>query len=83
MAESGRPVAARRLHAALKFPDVMHTHNATVTGEEAFLYMLRRLAYPSTQAMLAMECQPKSAGVSILARERRRQHATKAPRPLR
>ena len=43
----------RRLHAAMHFPDVIETGHEQVPGEEAFLIMLRRLAYPATWATLA------------------------------
>ena len=46
----------KQLFRLLKFPPIIRTHNATATGEEVFLYMIRRLSYPSTQAVLAMEC---------------------------
>ena len=46
----------RQLYSLLKFPPIVKVANATATGEETFLYMLRRLAYPATQASLAMDC---------------------------
>ena len=46
----------RELFALLQFPPIVKLHNCTCTGEEIFLYMLRRLSYPSTQVQLALEC---------------------------
>ena len=43
----------RRLHAAMHFPDQIDTGEELVSGEEAFLIMLKRLAYPATLANLA------------------------------
>ena len=45
----------KRLYAALDFPEVVWTHNAHATGEEVFLYMLKRLSYPCTLTSLAWE----------------------------
>jgi hypothetical protein len=46
----------RRLCTALKFPDVMRTRSRFMaSGEEVFLYTLRRLSYPSTLATLSWE----------------------------
>ena len=50
----------------LRFPSIIRTHNATATGEEAFLYMLRRLSYPSTQSRLAWESGRSPAAQSEL-----------------
>ena len=46
----------RRLHAAMHFPAVIDTGEETVPSEEAFLIMLKRLAYPATLATLAWPC---------------------------
>ena len=46
----------RLLFAELKFPAVMQTRSRfSATGEEVFLYMLRRMSYPSTLSTLAWE----------------------------
>ena len=42
-----------RLYEALRFPKKIDTGHETVSSEEAFLFMLRRLAYPATLATLA------------------------------
>ena len=45
-----------RLCTALKFPPVMHTRSRFLTtGEEVFLYTLRRLSYPCKLSSLAWE----------------------------
>ena len=43
----------RRLFAAMHFPEQLDTGSETVPSEEAFLFMLKRLAYPATLATLA------------------------------
>ena len=45
----------RRLCRALRFPDVMSDHNFSATGEEVFLYMIKRLSYPATLSTLAWD----------------------------
>ena len=40
----------RRLHAAMHFPDEIHTGHETVRGEEAFLIMLSFLLYHTRSA---------------------------------
>ena len=44
------------LFAALHFPNGIDTGEETVPSEEAFLVMLKRLAYPATLANLAWPC---------------------------
>ena len=41
------------LFAAMHFPDEIDTGEETVPSEEAFLILLKRLAYPATLATLA------------------------------
>lgn len=46
----------KRVFAALKFPDVIVTRSRFhATGEEVFLYMLKRLSYPATLSTLAWD----------------------------
>ena len=46
----------RRLYTGLKFPEVIQTPNGySATGEEVFLYMLKRLSYPATLSTLAWD----------------------------
>ena len=46
----------KRLFVALRFPDVIKTRSRhAATGEEVFLYMLRRLAYPYQLSTLAWD----------------------------
>ena len=56
----------RLLYHELRFPPVVRTHNATATGEEAFLYMIRRLSYPTTLSRLAWESGRSPAAQSEL-----------------
>ena len=47
----------KRVFAALKFPEVIVTRSRfSATGEEVFLYMLKRLSYPATLSTLAWDC---------------------------
>ena len=46
----------RRLYAGLRFPGVLQTRSRhSCTGEEVFLYTLRRLSYPCTLSTLAWD----------------------------
>ena len=46
----------KRVFAAFRFPDVIVTRSRfSATGEEVFLYMLKRLSYPATLSTLAFD----------------------------
>ena len=60
----------RQLYAALDFPAVVQTRSRnSATGEEIFLYMLRRMSYPSTLTTLAWESGRSTSAQSEMFQE--------------
>ena len=68
------------LFALLHFPQIVKLHNCTCTGEEIFLYMLRRLSYRLRSSWHYTTLGGRQAAVrhdNVVTRRRRR-HATAA-----